>query len=282
MPCAFRQVHLVSRRHEGWHTAVMEIVIAIASLAAAIFLPLYIHRKTHPIRQLRYTLRAEKMVVGGAAMANLVTVEVDGVPLRDPHLVTIDIWSTGRADISSAAFDAGRPIIIEFGTPVLNAAYPQAEGVDPVLFVRNPSDKNQLLLPPTLLSRDMTSSVDVLIEGVPSFRLTNPLIDIEIREAKVEEAVSPVMSTRKRARFSMLRLSVWTSGAGFVFFATGLGVSFADPGIGSALGIPGMLVFALGVCAVIVTAVIRGVRRATSSFQRSRHPLSDERLRRTL
>lgn len=227
----------------------MEFVIGLLGVLAAVIIPVYLHRKNHPRRELRYAV-----VPAGERRWRLM------------------LWSTGRADIPSSSFDAGRSVVFKFSTPV--QIVEQSEDVVKG-FYSDPTCATELFFAARLLHSDFADEV-FLTAGAPfDVRVDHPLIDIPfVKDSKVEQAVAPsrqaqvVRQSRARANVSLLMVSLWLTGASFALFVLGLGLSFADADLGAGLGIPGMLLLPVG----IVMFIIAMIRRLVARRKRQRAP----------
>jgi hypothetical protein len=220
----------------------MEFVIGLLGVLAAVIIPVYLHRKNHPRRELRYAV----------------------VPVGERRW-RLMLWSTGRADIPSASFDAGRSIVFKFSSPVLvdERSEDVARG-----FYSDAGPATELHFPARLLHRDFADEVFLTANAPFDVRVDHPLIDIPfVNDRKVEQAAAPskqaqvVRRSRARANVSLLMVSLWLTGASFALFVLGLALSFADADLGAGLGIPGMLLLPVGIIMIAIAVIRRLVAR---------------------
>ena len=106
----------------------IEIIVSVVGIVIATAVSVWTYRRTHPKRQLRYRVEITPLVASGAERSRL-TITLDGQIVTDPQLVTLSLWSTGRADISSTAFDAGTPLTFDLGAPVIEEAPSEAAAI---------------------------------------------------------------------------------------------------------------------------------------------------------
>lgn len=219
----------------------MEFVIGLLGVLAAVVIPVYLHQKNHPRRELRYAI---------------VSAERSSWRLM--------IWSTGRADIPSASFDAERPIVFTFSSPVHVIDVHRRSH----LIVSSPME---IQLPARLLHRDFTDELALTADAPFNVRVDHPLIDIPlVHDQKVEQAAAPatqeraVRKSRARAHVTLLMISLWLTSASFALFVVGLALSFVDANLGAGLGIPGMLLFPIGAIMLLIAVIRRLIIRRRS------------------
>lgn len=209
---------------------------------AAVVIPVYLHQKNHPRRELRYAI-----VSDGQSRWRLI------------------VWSTGRADIPSASFDAERPIVFSFSSPVRVIGGPVGTASRASLVV---ASSTEVHLPARLLHRDFADELVLTAVAPFDVRVDHPLIDIPlVHDGKVEQVAAPSMQaravrrSRARAHVTLLMVSLWLTCASFALFVVGLALSFADANLGAGLGIPGMLLLPVGAVLMLIAAIRRLVAR---------------------
>ncbi|NWL26632.1 hypothetical protein DM794_06085 [Paenarthrobacter ureafaciens] len=160
------------------------IVALLGGLAAliAIFVTLYVHRREHPRREFSWEARFSPLVAHRVHGLPKLSVVYDGRPVPDPHLVTIEIASTGRADIPSSSFDGQKPILFQLGVPILDEIE-QTASTDIVSarldFVPGGST---IELGPSLLPKRFSIRASYLCEGSPTCQPKIELAEINIRK----------------------------------------------------------------------------------------------------
>lgn len=162
--------------------ALIGIIVAIILGLAAIIVTLYVHRKQNPRREFSYDLRSSPLVSGGVRGLDKLTVAFDGSPLKSPHLVSVLVASTGRADISSASFDGDKPIKFELNVPILGEIA-QTANIEKVSTRLNFIEgESSIELQPSLLPKGFTIRATYLCDGHPKFRPRIELADIVIHD----------------------------------------------------------------------------------------------------
>ena len=235
----------------------MEFVFALVGAIAAVVLPVYVQRKDHPRRELRYGI-----------------VPADG-SLSDPSiggtLWRVRVWSTGRAAIPSALFDAGSSVVFTFTVPiaVLLKSSPNPAGGRDVFQV---ASSTELRIAPQLLREDFSADVTFSAPGSFGVWIDNPLIDIQIVRDKKIETLDParqqkvVAKSRARAHVSLMAIALWLTLVSVVMLFVGVGISSSDSVLGASIGIPAMLIVPIA----LVLVVVAGVRTLTRRHKAKR------------
>ncbi|MBD5380520.1 hypothetical protein ACR8AL_00095 [Clavibacter sepedonicus] len=208
----------------------MENLIGIIGVMVAFAISIYSHRQNHPKRELRYA------IAPWSPQADT----------SDGTLMRLLVWSTGRADIPSAQFDSGHPIVFVFSAPVS----PQF-GVTETAPQWSPAftSPTEFRIPTRLLRTDFR--VQVPFQASEPFLVTvsNPLIDVPIlRDLKAEKTTvasqeHAIQKSRARARVSLLAIASWLTAISFITLIVGAAISGNDETLGAGIGIPGMLAF---------------------------------------
>jgi hypothetical protein len=236
----------------------MDIVIGLLGVLAAVAIPVYLHVQSHPRRELRYAV-------------------VHELPMRlvpGPAHWRLIVWSTGRADIPSTSFDAGRPIVFRFTSPVETVAT-ETHPSQPMLSLATSTEAH---VPARLLHKDFARVLVVAVDAAFDVQVENPLIDIPIvRDLKVERATvaaqdRAVSKSRARGHITTLRVAVWVTGTSFVMFVTGLTLSLLNSPIGAGIGIPGLF---LGMPVGVILLIIAGLRSLHARRRLRRSATSD-------
>jgi len=103
--------------------------------------------RSNPKQRLTLTTDSVALI---RARQPLLSVNYDGEEIRDPRLVVVTLESTGRTDIPSARFDAGRPITLQTGSARVVALLSTN---DPAHQVILSEDRQTISVGPTLLRR---------------------------------------------------------------------------------------------------------------------------------
>ena len=162
--------------------ALFGIIVAIVLGLGAAAVALYIHRREHPYRRFSHSVRTSPLVSRQLHGLPKLTVAYDGSTVLNPYLVTIEIASTGRADISSASFDGQKPILFQLNVPVL-VEIEQTPSTDSVSarLVFAPGDST-IKLAPALLPKQFSIRATYLCDGKPANQPRIELADITIRD----------------------------------------------------------------------------------------------------
>lgn len=131
--------------------------------------------KQFPKRSLTYEFSASPIL---NPLAAGLKVFLDGVEVKAPYVVNLQVTSRSRVDISSGAFDAGHPLVFDFGREVLGTPTPGAS-------MRHELRASQVRFPPQLVRKRSTVSVLFVTEGAPrGIVVTNPLVDVDVTTSK--------------------------------------------------------------------------------------------------
>jgi hypothetical protein len=227
----------------------IDVIVAITCTVLTSALTVWLYRQSHPKRVVRYRTEVSPLLGdGGGAMNGRLTVSMGGVPISEPHTVSLTVWSSGRADIPSQTFDRGTPIVFNLGVPILETM-PGDPTSGPQIELKSPSE---LALPPTLLRKGFESRIRVLVDGVPTVTVRHALIDIEVREDLVGETNRVIERSRKRIPVSTLSVGLVGTTVSLVLLTIGISVTPENSTDGLEWGAPAII---LGMISVPVTAV---------------------------
>lgn len=186
-----------------------QLVVAILGLIATVAIPIVVSRQTHPRRQVRYfveVLNDEALLAGadGISLSPLV-----GRP--DLAVVSVRLWSSGRVDIPSSAFDGGKPLVFQFSSAIEDDALPPSPWeVAGWGFER--SGERELLLQPTVIGRANAFQTLVAVRQPVYYQLHHPLLDVDV----ITDANHTGPSTRRRRGIHFTTIRV---GAGLLILA---------------------------------------------------------------
>lgn len=236
----------------------MDLVVGLVGILTGVAIPLLLHLRTHPPRQLRYA----------------VTPAHEGMQSPNGREWQLTLWSSGRAAIPSSAFDAGRPIEFAFSSPVTMGG----SGSDRFTSLRpNLTAQDTIVLPAQLLRRDARTSFTFTIAEPFHLDVHNPIIDVEIlRDLRAEaqpggQPDKVVSQSRRRAKITFATFAGWFTLASFVMFATGATLSVLHNDVGAGIGIPGMLLTPVGII-LLAVAGIRNLLRRRSEKRKEKFP----------
>jgi hypothetical protein len=159
--------------------------------------------------------------------------------LKSPRVVTVRLVSRGRLDISREAFDEGKPLCLDLGTPI----------VDLVKVTTSPSDRPDpactlkgcsLLIGPSHFGRRQTTEFSLLVDG-KSPHIVPPkqtLIDVNIEHGDGETL----------HKEKIIRRALTVSGVMFLVFIVAAIFHSA------VVGIPAVIVASLGLTTPFIVA----------------------------
>ncbi len=103
------------------------------------------------------------------------------IPVKDPYLLTMRLVNVGPADVASSHFDGGRDLDIDLGCTMYGLLRPPTgDGTLTTVSTAVGSSPGVISLQPGLLRRGSEWMVDVVVSGMPSPTLDNPLIDTDV------------------------------------------------------------------------------------------------------
>lgn len=205
------------------------IILGAITVIATVAVPIALSRKENPKRELTYAVRSERLLGRSAAGLGLVVTH-DGKELENPHLVTIGVISTGRADIGSDRFDDRRPIRFTVSVPVV-ADLDEPEDSDGKPCVRfNGTDTYEVK--PVLIRKTDRFYCRFLTEGRPEIEMVSPLRDIEVKS----ESDYLKQKRRRSSRWYMSTLFVGAVGVAAIAVVLVLLFPMADVAPDDVLG----------------------------------------------
>jgi hypothetical protein len=237
----------------------MEIVIGLITVVLGVAIPVWLHRLAHPRRALRYRVEHSPMRDASGRF-------------NDLQATYLTIWSVARADIPSAAFDAGRPLIVDLGTTILPGTFvsdPAANLPQGVQLVQ--SGPSQVALMPYLLPKEAQVSARMYTERTSSPAVTVPLIDIDVIRDTNRNTAAAINTTRRRSRLSAIQITLGVLIASVLVMAVGIGFSIVKSPLGSALGAPALFIAMLSTLVLAGLLIARLVRRLARRAETKRH-----------
>lgn len=230
----------------------LAIILAAVGLVASVVVPIVLSRREHPKRELAYEFEAESLLAVNASRINL-TVMHDGRLVLQPYLATLTVTATGRADIASTTFDAGKPITFTSNRPII-AEFDSNRGHQSASIQLAREGSNSLALQPALIKKGDRAVRRFLVDGEPSMVATSSLIDTELVDSE---------KLARRARVASYALRI---GIPIAFLFAGLIVALVFPaenGVAGALSSLGTGVL-VGAVAAAVAAVASLSRHRSS------------------
>ncbi|MGO2747364.1 hypothetical protein [Microbacterium sp.] len=234
----------------------LEALIGLVGIIVASVISVWTYRKMNPKRQLRYRADVTPLLTAHGGAHGRLTVALDGRPVTNPQVVELSLWSSGRADIGSQLFDAGKPLTFDLGALILDSS-PASDLESARLVVGLP---NTIRLYPALLHRKFQSSIRVVVDGTPNVTVNRVLPDIDVIQHGASETERAISTSRKR--FRLTPLVAWTGLLilGVVVMAVGVVLTAVDYGASLPWGVTGMLIIMVALVAILVIAIYRGIR----------------------
>jgi hypothetical protein len=229
------------------------VIFPILGLIVSIALPLYVNAQRHPRQQVRYHVEQSPITPPASAKPHLGAIGLEGVDLVK---VAITLWASGRADIPSAAFDDGRPLVFEFISPIADSVLEKKKfDIEGWGFSR--VGLSQIVLNPCLIGRGIEFKSQVVVAAPGEYRMRHPLTDIEV----IRDPNLPKLPTANRfhfrVRITALRVGVAITILGFLLSVIGTIVSAASTTAGLGLIVAGYFIVFPGLIVVAIAAIIR-------------------------
>lgn len=183
--------------------------------------------------------------------------------------VSLQLWSSGRADISTKNFDGDRPIVFQFGSPILEFMPPADEPAYLGEFERE--GDRRLLFRPAPISGGRVFTADVVIAEPVAYHVRHPLIDVEVTESRIPaERIRTTSGIRRLGRNGMF-WGVVQLVLSFSLLILIYPVSQTDIGWATSLSVLYTFLLVGGVSTIVVTTVTRLVRWLTARARQRRN-----------
>lgn len=241
----------------------VESVVSVLGIIVATVVSVWTYRRMNPKRQLRYRVEVTPLLIPDATAGGRLTIALDGTPVTSPQIVTLSLWSSGRADISSHAFDGGDPLTFDLGAPIIEEL--PGNHAAPARLEAELPDK--LILRPSLLHRRFASTIRVIVDGTPEVRTNHVLADIDVVRDGVNETARAIDTSRRRLRATPLVVSTGALALGLVILIIGLVVYSFDAQAYLPWGTVGVLLMMAALVAIVVIAVYRLIRWAGRNIE---------------
>jgi hypothetical protein len=227
------------------------VVVGLLAIAATVWVTL---RAANPKRRLYYAMLADTpLITGRHHLSKELKVTYGTRELASPRVVNIRLTSRGRRDIAREAFDEGKPLRLDLGTPIIECVKVTTsppDRPDPSYAV----DGSKLLIGPSHFGRRQTTVFSLLVDGKTPEIAKPPrsLVDVDLRPEDPQ--------AQESAR--------WLAGAGGVMvFQGGIVLALILSGgphkngeDNATLIVVGALFLVLGVAALTVSIMSRLVR----------------------
>lgn len=182
--------------------------------------------------------------------------------------VSLQMWSSGRADVSTRNFDGDRPIVFQFGSPILEVLAVDDEPVYLGAFERE--GENRLLFRPAPIGGRRVFAADLVIAEPVSFRVRHPLIDVEMTESRVPFQGARTTGGIRHLATNGMFWGVLQLVLSFVAMIVAFPVMEVTPTWGTALVLTYTVLFVSGALTIILSAIVRLARWLSARARQKR------------
>lgn len=166
-----------------WTLTVVSILIAAAGLVFTIRREVTTARR----QEIWFHLNVQRLApLSAPELAPRVTVNVDDVPVHDPHLVELRFWVSSPRDLRSTDFEGGQNLSFQLGAPLHGVVQPprvfelEDDAVDW-------SSDGEVSVQPGLLRVGSGAEISFISAGQPQFSVRrNPIADTQVRDFALE------------------------------------------------------------------------------------------------
>lgn len=194
---------------EGWGRTETLTIIGIVVAVLAVFVTIWIDRKARPKRRMKYTFKSIPLLADHAWTQHAsVELRVDKEIVKNPHVVTIALWSASRADISSNHFNANKPLAFEMDSEALydSNISSKARNGQELNFRR---DGKTVFVDPCLIKPKDRVQASYIFDGNPKMVVKSQLIDINL-----DESETPTLNRSEKLHlivaFNALAIAIFT------------------------------------------------------------------------
>ncbi|HEV2375292.1 MAG TPA: hypothetical protein VGS19_24430 [Streptosporangiaceae bacterium] len=156
------------------------VVVAALAAAAVVWVTLTVG---FPRRRLHYGLRAAAPLLSApAGMRSDLELRLRGTLLKDPYVLSVELVSRGRRDISNEAYNDRQPLELDTGCPIVEILQvtSEPEPLPPPLIT---ADGTGLKIGPSLIGKRHHITINLLADGgAPHLSCRSPLIDVQVRQ----------------------------------------------------------------------------------------------------
>ena len=145
-------------------------------------------------------------------MKEMLKVEFRDLPVKDPHLLSLQLQNVGPRDVASGNFDAARPIRIKMNSPfygILSCSYPRPT------IISSPGSDGVIDIGPMLLKRGEVWHFSAIVSGKPEVGADIPLVDVDVLDRRTFDAKLARSSLRSFVRL----ISPLFGAGGFYMYA---------------------------------------------------------------
>jgi hypothetical protein len=195
-----------------WHVSLPDALTAVG-LALTVAVLAYA-RLAVPKRRLLIIAQPATPLLQRIDHGARISIEYDQLPVGSPHTTVLGVRSTGRNAITTAHFDQGRPIVVDFGVPVIDVL--ELSGS---VTVR--SDGTRVLIGPDLIRPTEVIEAHLLTDGSPTLRVSEtPVVDhlIDTKVEYVRPGQMPKQKQRVQAALTAAALAAALTLAGWLIW----------------------------------------------------------------
>lgn len=177
---------------QAWYSSgtlwsITGVAVAVAAAVAATWAAFV---SANPRRELSYLLLSSGPLVSKHADSGSgIEVSLDGEKLDHAHLAEVRIRNSGRRDIPTAAFDAGRAFLLEAQAPVLKVVRVDST---PGAYLPPPIgvDGTRITVGPALLKKGQEVRIVILTDQLVRVvePVAIPLINVKVRRSGSDDA----------------------------------------------------------------------------------------------
>jgi hypothetical protein len=106
-------------------------------------------------------------------------VTLDERPIGEPYLVVLRIDNKSRRDIRSSDFDQGRPLVADFGVPLIGASW---DGTATIALESVRPGEAEISVGPALIPGGQGLRLILITDGEPMLIWQSPLVGVKVRE----------------------------------------------------------------------------------------------------
>jgi hypothetical protein len=180
-------------------------------------------------------------------------------------LVTLSLWSSGRADVASSNFDGSNPIVFQFSSPILG----EIASDDLVDFGGfRKQAQNRLIFMPARIGGGTVYSTAVVIASPVGMLVRHPLVDVDVVASRVPPQSARTTATVRHLAANGLFWGVAQIALAFLISYIG-GLINPDPeSTPSYFTLVGFF-FISGLLTTAIAAIVR-LARGASAWSRAR------------
>lgn len=233
----------------------MDIVLSVIAIIIGAAVPVWLHRRENPAREIRYGVESSRLIDLAMTDGAAPSVRFYGREVSDPYKATVRVWSAGRADVPSAAFDSGKPLVVDMGAPIIAGTFRSGTSRTGLSFTQ--LSDCEVGIGPGLLPKDFDLTFEALLEVQPQVSIRSPLIEVAVvpehQPTTAQVADVHIQRVRRKARVTGLRVITAITIAAAVLLVVAFALYQVEAKVSAAVG--GVAIIVLGMCAVAYIAI---------------------------